>query len=239
MMRQEKLLKKIRNRIQKKIRTDQKCLRSIGAALCVMAALTGCGEADKALVFSGEGLTEDFSETTETVRPECETGHQTGDSGGEGTAEDAVAVIYVHVCGAVLSPGVVEVPEGSRAEDALDAAGGFAPDADREYVNLASPAEDGQQLYFPTIEEAERWRAGMTVSRSGQILTESTTGLININTADEAILCTLPGIGTARAQAIIAYRAQKGPFERPEDIMKVAGIKQSAFDKISTKITVE
>ena len=79
----------------------------------------------------------------------------------------------------------------------------------------------------------------MTVSRSGQILTESANGLININTADETLLCTLPGIGQTRAQAIIAYRQQKGPFESPEDIMKVDGIKQSAFDKISDKITVE
>jgi competence protein ComEA len=106
-------------------------------------------------------------------------------------------------------------------------------------VNLASPVEDGQQLYFPTAEEAERWRADMTVSRSGQILTGSAAGLININTADEALLCTLPGIGQAKAQAIIAYRKQKGLFERPEDIMKVAGIKQSAFEKISTQIVVE
>lgn len=221
-------------KVQKSTGTNQRCFRIGCVVLCLLMALTGCEDADKALVFTSEGLTEDFAEglteTTESAQLERETGFWIGES---------TPPIYVHVCGAVMQPGVVEVQSGSRAEDALEAAGGFAPDADREYVNLASPVEDSQQLYFPTIEEAERWWTDMKVSRSGQILTESLTGLININTADEALLCTLPGIGQARAQAIIDYREQNGLFERPEDIMKVAGIKQSAFDKISTQIVVE
>ena len=89
-----------------------------------------------------------------------------------------------------------------------------------------SSLEDGQQLYFPTIEEAKQWRESMSVSRSGQIVAQSAGGLININTADEALLCTLPGIGEARARAIVSYRTQRGPFEKPEDIMKVSGIKR-------------
>lgn len=230
MMRQRKIQKKI----QKSTGVNQKVFPILCVVLCLLALLTGCEEADKALVFSAESLTEsyveDLTEDTESARTESETGYQVGEN---------APTICVHVCGAVMQPGVVEVQSGSRAWDALEAAGGFSPDADSEYVNLASSVEDGQQLYFPTAEEAERWRADMTVLRSGQILVGNASGLININTADEALLCTLPGIGQAKAQAIIAYRKQKGLFERPEDIMKVAGIKQSAFDKISTQIVVE
>ena len=271
MMRQKNYKKKAQKKVPISACRKQRCFRVIGMILCLVAILTGCENADKALVFSTESLSEDLVGTTEndwTERDNWQQSEQqngnadaevlaglagsdsgksgtdeglpeTGSEPGKAASEAAVPMIYVHVCGAVLQPGVVEVPLGSRAEDALEAAGGFSPEADSEYVNLASPVEDGQQLYFPTMEEAERWRAGMTVSRSGQILTESTNGLININTADETLLCTLPGIGQTRAQAIIAYRQQKGPFERPEDIMKVDGIKQSAFDKISDKITVE
>lgn len=258
MMRQKKRKKKS----QKSRFCEQKWFRIGWTVLCLLVFLTGCEQADKALVFSADGWAETVAETAETEGVSYESGQQAGKGDADGTAdlgqskdesgmsgndsgegsassEENASVIYVHVCGAVTHPGVVEVPSGSRAWDALEAAGGFSPEADKEYVNLASPVEDGQQLYFPTTEEAERWRAGMTVSRSGQITAESDAGLININTADEKLLCTLPGIGEARAQAIIAYRQQKGPFERPEDIMKVAGIKQSAYDKISTQITVE
>lgn len=258
MMRQ----KKRKKRSQKSRFCEQRGFRIGCAVLCLLVFLTGCEQTDKALVFSSDGWAESVAEdaVTDQVifengelagkgeaagtagpgRPEDESG-MSGNDGGEGSAssEENMSMIYVHVCGAVVESGVVEVPLGSRAWDALEAAGGFSPEADKEYVNLACPVEDGQQLYFPTTEEAKRWRAGMTVSRSGQITAESDAGLININTADEKLLCTLPGIGEARAQAIIAYRQQKGPFERPEDIMKVAGIKQSVYDKISTQITVE
>ena len=221
--------------IRTSVRTVKKRFRIFCVALSLLVLLTGCEGTDKALVFSAEDFLAEDAEEIEAIESGLESGLYP-----EAEAEGAAAqLICVHVCGAVLNPGVVEVLAGSRAQDALEAAGGFAQEADRDYVNLASPVEDGQQLYFPTIEEAERWREGMTVSRSGQILTESVTGLININTADEKLLCTLPGIGQTRAQAIIAYREQKGLFEKPEDIMKVTGIKQSAFDKISAQITVE
>ena len=206
----------------------KKWLAGLLSVMTVATLLTGCGSADKALVFSSE----DTEEVLGIEGPELEEAHDL-----EPVEQDVM--IYVHVCGAVLNPGVVTVHSGCRAEEVLEAAGGFSPDADREYVNLASPVEDGQQLYFPTAEEAERWRDGMSVSRSGQILMESTLGKVNINTADESLLCTLPGIGKSRAQAIIAYREQKGPFESAEDIMKVSGIKESAFDKISSMIAVE
>ena len=136
--------------------------------------------------------------------------------------------IRVYVCGAVEKPGVVSLLEGSRAEDALAAAGGFSENARRDYVNLAEWVTDGQKLYFPTLEEAE-----------SLIEQESGNGLVNINTADVDTLCTLPGIGEARAKDIIAYRETHGAFVSCEDIMQVSGIKNSVYSKISDMITVK
>lgn len=144
----------------------------------------------------------------------------------DGPAQTA-ADIRVYVCGAVEMPGVVSLPEGSRAEDALLAAGGFTEFAWREYVNLAERVEDGQKLYFPTLEEAERL-----------VVQEPADGRVNINTADAVTLCTLPGIGESRARDIIAYRDANGAFESCEDIMKVPGIKTSVYSKISDRIKV-
>ncbi len=124
--------------------------------------------------------------------------------------------IRVYVCGAVANPGVVEVAQGSRAED-----------AGREAVNLADWITDGQMLYFPTKEEARQ--AG----------TKTAQGLVNINTADAAQLCTLPGIGESRAADIIAYRERNGGFDSCEDIMKVPGIKTNVYEKIRDKIRAD
>lgn len=145
-----------------------------------------------------------------------------------GTVSPEGREIRVHVCGAVMSPGVVSLPEDSRAEDALEAAGGFAENAWRDYVNLAERVQDGEKLYFPTLDESE-----------SLVLQELGSGLVNINTADVATLCTLPGIGESRANDIIAYREANGPFDSCEDIMKVSGIKSSVYSKISDKITVK
>ena len=138
--------------------------------------------------------------------------------------------ILVHVCGAVVNPGVVSLSQGSRAEDALVAAGGFAENASMDYVNLAGYVGDGEKLYFPTRDE---------VSAGVQAQAEADDGLVNINTADMATLCTLPGIGESRAKDIIAYRETHGDFESCEDIMKVSGIKTSVYNKLSDRIKVK
>ena len=139
-------------------------------------------------------------------------------------------IIYVHVCGAVKEPGVVEIASGSRAQAAVEAAGGFREDADRDYVNLASLVSDGEQLYIPTLEEAGERKASQEAAESG---------LVNINTADVSRLCTLPGIGESRAGDIIAYRQEHGSFADIEEIMQVPGIKESTFEKLKNLITVK
>ena len=112
----------------------------------------------------------------------------------------------------------------------LEAAGGFGAEAGREAVNLADWVSDGQKLYFPKEGEAVE---------EPQAQADSASGLVTINSADVAALCTLPGIGESRAQDIISYREANGGFGACEDIMKVSGIKTAAYEKIKDKITVK
>lgn len=178
--------------------------------VCVFseACLTACGFAPK----------EEFLLEQESV--------ETAAADMESTLQEEKAYLYVHVCGAVNSPGLVRLPEGSRVFDALEMAEGFAPEADTSAVNLAAVVTDGQQLYFPIV--------GETV---GEALEE--TGRVNLNTADEKELCTLTGIGSSRAQAILEYRERQGGFGSIEELMKVPGIKESVYEKICDKITIK
>ncbi|MBQ3105543.1 MAG: helix-hairpin-helix domain-containing protein [Lachnospiraceae bacterium] len=150
----------------------------------------------------------------------------------------------VHICGAVVKSGVFHLPEGSRIDDALQAAGGFAEDADPEYVNLAGLLRDGMKITIPTRDESEEWhRQGRNgLESEGESIGAQTSmgqdGKVNINTADAGVLCTLPGIGESKAASIIAYREANGPFQKPEDLMKVAGIKSAAYEKVKDFIIV-
>ena len=170
------------------------------------------------------------------------------------TGETQPEMIYVDVCGAVANPGVFQLAAGSRVFQAIEAAGGYLPEAVQNCVNRAGVLTDGQQLYILTQEEMERQgldpaeMAGASDEQmNGSAGTGQNTGMtaqvqqdnrININTADEAQLTTLTGIGATRAQAIIAYREENGPFAAIEDIMNVQGIKEGTFAKIKDEIVV-
>ena len=134
------------------------------------------------------------------------------------------ACIYVYVCGEVVSPGVYPLPEGSRAYEAVDAAGGLTEEADREAVNLARILKDGEQVTVPAVREASEGAAP--------------PGKVNINTADAEALTTLSGVGPSRAEDIIAYRQKHGPFAAVEDVMNVTGIGNALYEKIKDDITV-
>ena len=171
----------------------------------------------------------------------------------DASLEEAKTLV-VHICGAVSAPGVYELPAGSRIIDAVEAGGGFLPEADEACCNLAEEIVDGCQIYIMTKSEScadgqTEKKAGIQTSPDSDMQTtdrnvrsNSTTalenGLVNLNTADVAALMTLPGIGESRAKAIISYREQHGAFAKIEDIMKISGIKQAAFSKIKDKITV-
>lgn len=151
--------------------------------------------------------------------------------------EEREPALIIHICGAVERPGVYELPGGSRIYQAIEEAGGFTDEADRDYLNQAKGLEDGIRLYVPTREETSQdgWTGEEAAVGTGQ---ENRSGLVNINTADEKELCTLAGIGSSKAKSIIAYREANGRYEKIEDVMKVEGIKQGLFAKIRDSITV-
>lgn len=201
------------------------CALLFGVVFSCIFLLTGCGVPDKALVLSESDAADNVaSDSLDEDRDMME------ETDAEPTENADEQKIFVYVCGAVVNPGVVELPPDSRALDALEAVGGLLENAQPDYVNLADRLEDAQKLYFPTREEAE-----VLIQEEAAV----TGGLVNINTAGIEQLCTLSGIGEARAEEIIAYREKQGAFQTEEDIMNVPGIKQGAYEKLKDQITVK
>lgn len=205
------------------MRREIRILCGLCMPVLLAGLLMGCGVPDAVYVVTQtEGVVglveiEEFPEDAESAGAES------------GTQKASQEQIYVYVCGAVITPGVFALPAGSRADDALQAAGGFSEDAQTDYVNLAAKVSDGEKLYIPTRQEAEAFASSESAEAQR---------LVNINTADVSLLCTLPGIGESRAQDIIAYREKNGAFQNIEDIMKVSGIKASTYEKLCDKITI-
>ncbi len=141
-----------------------------------------------------------------------------------------VCQLAVYVTGAVVNPGVVYLPEGSRIEEALAAAGGPTADADLNRVNLAHRVRDEEQIYVPEIGEENLPVLSGSPSQGE---------LININAASAAQLETLPGIGPALAERIVDHRVAHGPFPTIEHVMNVRGIGEGLFNDIRDLITVE
>lgn len=138
---------------------------------------------------------------------------------------------FIYICGEVKKPGVYKLDADARLYEAVDAAGGMTKQAAKEQVNLAARLTDGQQIYIPSRNNDTA--AGISVQES------TADDRVNINNADLELLQTLPGIGEAKAAAIIAYREAHGAFSTPEDIMQVSGIKEAAYNKLKDKIKTE
>ena len=154
-------------------------------------------------------------------------------------------LLQVFVCGAVENPGVYRLKEDARVYEAVDAAGGFSPEADRDWLNLAETVQDGGKLRVYTMEETAGLREqgfeepDMRDGRSDVNGEENGTDRkINLNTASREQLMTLPGIGEAKAEAVIAYREEHGSFQNIEEIKRISGIKDAVFLKIKDRITV-
>ncbi len=187
-----------------------------------------------------EGQTEKeeatFDSSSETdCKSDCvsgEDGNQVVSVGETGNQTEG-KTIQVFVCGAVRSPGVYELPEDSRVNLAIDAAGGFREDANKNYWNLAAVLKDTDKIYVPTMSEKV------------EVLPTETSSVgvsafpININKATAEQLMTLPGIGEAKAKAIVAYRNEHGAFQKNKDLMKVTGIGEKMYSQLSEYITVE
>jgi competence protein ComEA len=146
------------------------------------------------------------------------------------------ARVLVHVVGAVERAGVVELVDGARVHDAIDAAGGATGDADLAQLNLAAPVADGQRVAVPRVGEVLPVAAGGTPG--GETPGVDASGLVNLNTATAAQLEELPGIGPTLARAIIAERERSGGFRKVEDLQKVRGIGEKRFGELRELVTV-
>lgn len=177
----------------------------------------------------------------EEQREEDASGAENNDS--SGAKEEAVgmnAVIYVHVCGAVVNPGVYQLEPGTRLNNLILLSGGFSEEAAKDYMNLAATVFDGERIYIPTLDEvkelpATEYQLGEQSNRQDEV--KST--LVNINTADINELMTLPGIGQAKAESIVDYRTSKGNFRSAEELMQIPGIKEGLFQKLADKVTIK
>lgn len=151
--------------------------------------------------------------------------------------EKESSFIKVYVAGEVNSPGVIELEEGSRIEDAIEGAGGVKAEANLKNINLAYEVSDGEKIYIPNLsEESEEENVPEpNISNSNA----NTKGKVNINKATATELTSVPGIGASTAQKIITYREENGKFQTIEDVKKVSGIGDSKFESMKDFIAVK
>jgi len=143
----------------------------------------------------------------------------------------------VHIAGAVRDPGVVQVPEGSRVVDALEAAGGPAADADLDRLNLAAPVADGERVHVPIVgEESPSVVNGSGVGTAGSAA--PTPGPVELNSATATELETLNGVGPATASAILDFRDRNGPFATVDALLDVPGIGPAKLENLRSQVVV-
>ena len=192
----------------------------VGAVIVLLLVALGCAVLVAAL--SDRGTATNVARTASSG---------TADAGAAAAgAASSGGTIFVHILGAVERPGLYSLAEGDRAIDAVAAAGGFLDTADQRHVNLARFVVDGEQIAVPAIGEIPDAAAGVPGSAVG--------GKVNINTADEAGLDTLPRVGPAMAARIIAFREANGRFITIEDLMNVTGVGDKTFEGLRDLVTV-
>ncbi|KIV70254.1 helix-hairpin-helix domain-containing protein [Bacillus mycoides] len=137
-------------------------------------------------------------------------------------------IIIIDVKGAVFKEGVYEMKEGDRVKEAVEKAGGLLPDADVKKVNLAQMVQDQMLLYVPNKNEPVQ--EGATFSKS--------EGKVQINTASKEQLEKITGIGSRKAESILKYREEHGPFQKIEDLLEIDGIGAKSLEKIKDQIII-
>ena len=219
--------------------------------LVAMMAAAACGKEEVLTLRSSPS-------SSEGMEAECTGAAESAEAERNDAAESGKReLLYVYVCGAVECPGVYAFEEGARVFDAIEAAGGLSADADGACVNQALKLSDQDQLYIRTLEEKEQNTQKGEFSSTGTspegsasgngyglLPAESSAGTenaadarININTASQKDLTSLPGIGDTKAAAILADRTENGFYEAPEDLKRVSGIGDATFEKLKDRIT--
>ncbi len=196
-------------------------VKLLSIVLCLLIgifAFSGCGRKEEIYLSSSDSEVT----TLTTEQTESTISDKTND------------LCVVYVCGQVQSPGVYELPQGARANDAIQAAGGLLETAASKAMNLAEVISDGQKVYVPSLEELESGKDFGTSS-----IETASDGKVNLNTATKEELMSIPGIGEAKANQIIQYRSKQGNFQSTEDIMNIPGIKEGMYAKIKESIKVK
>lgn len=156
------------------------------------------------------------------------------------------APLVVQAAGAVVDGGVYRLPAGSRVDDLVRAAGGLAPDADRDRVNLAAPLADGERVWVPRAgqEEVPEVVAGSggggggAAGSGGAASGSAEPVVVDLNSATAEELDTLPGVGPATAAAILAYRDEHGRFASVDELLEVRGIGEAKLEQLRAAVTV-
>ncbi|MCR6464585.1 helix-hairpin-helix domain-containing protein [Bacillus paranthracis] len=137
-------------------------------------------------------------------------------------------IIVIDMKGAVVKEGVYEMKEGDRVKDAIEKAGGFLPEADRMKVNLAQMVQDQMILYVPNKNEQVQEVAAVSKGE----------GKVQINAASKEQLEKITGIGSRKAESILKYREEHGPFQKIEDLLEIDGIGVKSLEKIKDQIII-
>jgi competence protein ComEA len=154
------------------------------------------------------------------------------------SGKGAPARLAVHVAGAVTHPGVVQLPAGTRVIDAVEAVGGALPEADLDRLNLAAKVVDGERVFVPKVGQADPGVLAGDAAASSESGAPTAGGKLNLNTATEAQLEELPGIGPSYAQAILAERQRRGGFKSVNELRSVRGIGDKRFSQLEPLVTV-
>lgn len=205
---------------------------------------SGSGSGGEATADAGEATASD-PESADATRTDPPSGSEAPET--SATVETSAAIV-VHVAGAVVEPGVVELPPGARVRDAVEAAGGLTEDAAAEGINLAAEAVDGGYLRVPTLEELESGEtaggpaapgggAGPSGGAGGGADGTEDAGPVDLNRADAETLQGLTGIGPALAERILEHRETVGPFESLEDLAGVRGIGPATLEDLEGQVT--
>ena len=142
-------------------------------------------------------------------------------------------LITVDVKGAVKSPGIYDLPVGSRINDAVQKAGGLTDNADSKSINLAQRISDEALVYVPTKEEANSQEAHSNASNTKE------NKKVNLNKASLEELKQVKGLGAKRAQDIIDHRESNGKFKSVDELKKVSGIGAKTIEKLKEYVTVD
>jgi competence protein ComEA len=185
---------------------------------------------------SGESSTTRRAPTTSAPPGDSTAAGSSATTGSSAGATKKGERAIVHVAGAVAKPGVYDLDAGARVIDAIEAAGGGAPDADLNRLNLAAKVADGQRVLVQRVGEAAPAGSASPGGSGGENADPS--GLVSLNSATQAELEALPGIGPTLAEAIITERERRGGFRSVNELRDVRGIGEKRFADLKDKVTI-